>query len=115
MLSSPRLVLLAVFLASTALNVQAQGSIMPQPSTRSPDGGDPRSGRAPTPDYRQYEYGKEIYAVKLGCKTCPLGDQVLDEITARRFLSDESLWGSLNDKEYAAVSAFLRERFTLLK
>ncbi len=111
----PRRYLLAVALATTALNLHAQGSIIPQTEAQSrrPDGGDPR-GRPATPDYRQYEYGKEIYAVKLGCKTCPLGDVALDESTARRFLSDESLWTSLNDKEYEAVSVFLRQRFTLL-
>lgn len=112
---SPRLYLLAAVLASTAWNLHAQGSIIPQTEagSRRPDGGDSR-GRAQTPDYRQYEYGKEIYAVKLGCKTCPLGDVALDESTARRFLSDESLWSVLNEKEYDAVTAFLRQRFTLL-
>lgn len=73
---------------------------------------DPRSRSAPVPDYRQYEYGKEIWQVKLACAECPLGDVALDEAVARRFLEDQSLWTTLDRKEQDAVSAFLKQRFS---
>lgn len=112
-LSSFRHFFVATILMSAAFNAVAQGSVIPQSSARPPDGGDPRSRRPSAPDYRQYEYGKEIFAVKLGCSTCPLGDKPLDEATARRFLSDESLWEILSSKEQEAVTTYLRQRFTL--
>ena len=86
-------------------------SIMPQSRAPSPDR-DPRT-KGPAPDYRQYEYGKEIYAVKLGCTTCPLGEKPLDEAIAKRFFVDDTLWDGLNDKEYDAVSVYLKQRFAL--
>ncbi|MGQ0700698.1 MAG: hypothetical protein ACT4PZ_20960 [Panacagrimonas sp.] len=98
---------------SGAFNAVAQGSILGGGTARPPDGGDPRNRRPSAPDYRQYEYGKEIFAVKLGCSTCPLGDKPLDDVLARRVLSDESLWSSLSIKEEEAVKTFLRQRFAL--
>ena len=105
---SSRKAIVAAVLTSFSLAAAAQ-SIMPQPRSPSPDR-DPRAKKE-APDYRQYEYGKEIYAVKLGCATCPLGESPLDEKIARRFFEDETLWDSLNDKEYDAVSVYLRQRF----
>lgn len=110
MRSSICLVIVATVLASLS-SVAAAQSIMPQPRSQSPDR-DPRT-RGPAPDYRQYEYGKEIYAVKLGCTTCPLGEKALDETIARRFFVDDTLWEELNEKEYDAVSVYLRQRFAL--
>lgn len=92
---------------------QGIGSITPPRTAQSPDAGDQRGRGSPTPDYRQYEYGKEIYAVKLGCSSCPLGDKVLDDVIARRFLADQSLWNDLNEKEHEAVMVFLKQRFAL--
>lgn len=105
-----RSVVLAV-LACAAFTSAAQSLINPR--TPPPDR-DPRSRPKEVPDYRQYEYGKEVYAVKLGCSTCPLGTTPLDEGTARRFFEDEALWDNLDDKEYEAVSIYLRQRFNLL-
>lgn len=96
---------------SVAFDALAQGSIFPQGTARPPDGGDPRSRGPVTPDYRQYEYGKEIYAVKLGCSTCPLADQPLDEKIARQVLTDDALRGSLSSKEDEAVTVYLRQLY----
>jgi hypothetical protein len=98
-------------LACASLAVSAQSLINPR--TPSPDR-DPRARGNALPDYRQYEYGKEIYAVKLGCATCPLGAKPLDEDTARQFFVDETLWDVLDDKEYDAVSVYLKQRFNLM-
>ena len=98
-------------LACASFAVPAQSLINPR--TPPPDR-DPRSKGDVLPDYRQYEYGKEIYAVKLGCSTCPLGTTPLDETVAKRFFSDETLWDTLNDKEYDAVSVYLKQRFNLM-
>lgn len=107
---------LALFtmLGAIAFGASAQiGSLIPQnPTAKSPDR-DPRAQRAQTPDYRQYEYGKEIYAVKLGCPTCPLGDKPLDESVAKRFLADDELRLKLEAKEEEAVSVYLKQRFGL--
>ena len=108
MRSLSRKALVAAVLMSVAFAAAAQ-SIMPQPRAPSPDR-DPRTKRS-VPDYRQYEYGKEIYAVKLGCTTCPLGEKPLDETVARRFFEDETLWDVLDNKEYDAVAVYLRQRF----
>lgn len=105
---------IAAVLMSAAFNVAAQTSLFPKSNARPPDGGDPRNRRTPAPDYLQYEYGKEVYAVKLGCSTCPLGDKPLDEATARRVLSDDSLRSSLSSKEDEALAVYLRQRFGLL-
>jgi hypothetical protein len=107
------------FLRAAALGVLVCSSFaalaqsLINPRTPPPDR-DPRSRGNELPDYRQYEYGKEIYAVKLGCSTCPLGDIPLDEGTARRFFVDETLWDVLDDKEYEAVSVYLKQRFNLM-
>jgi len=106
--SSSRKAIVAAVLMSVSFATAAQ-SIMPQPRAPSPDR-DPRTKRT-VPDYRQYEYGKEIYAVKLGCATCPLGEKPLDETIARRFFEDETLWEPLDKKEYEAVTVYLRQRF----
>ena len=98
-------------LACASFAVAAQSLINPRTP---PPERDPRSRGNELPDYRQYEYGKEIFAVKLGCSTCPLGAQPLDEDTARRFFVDETLWDLLNDKEYDAVSVYLKQRFNLM-
>jgi hypothetical protein len=98
-------------LACMSFSAAAQSLINPR--TPSPDQ-DPRSRGEKVPDYRQYEYGKEIYEVKLGCSTCPLGATPLDETVAKRFFVDEALWDGLNDKEYEAVSVFLKQRFNLM-
>lgn len=100
----------AVLLSTTG--AAAQGSPLGKVLERD-QSADPRNRREPAPDYRLYEYGKEVYQVKLACDACPLADQPLDESLARRFLSDESLWTTLNRKEQDAVSAFLKERFSL--
>ena len=110
MLSSSRKALVVAVLTSLSFVAAAQ-SIMPQPRSKSPDH-DPRE-KGPEPDYRQYEYGKEIYAVKLGCSSCPLGAKPLDEAVAKNFFVDETLWDGLTDKEYDAVSVYLRQRFGL--
>lgn len=106
-----RTVAIAV-MACASFAAAAQGSLV-NPRTPSPDR-DPRSRGNVLPDYRQYEYGKEIYAVKLGCSTCPLGATPLDEAVAKRFFVDETLWDGLNDKEYEAVSVYLKQRFNLV-
>lgn len=105
--------LLSLILMSAAFAAGAQ-SLIRQPSTPPPGGGDPRSRVNPAPDYRQYEYGKEIYAVKLGCRRCPLGDQPLDETVAKRVVADETLRATLDGKEEEAVLVYLRQRFSLL-
>lgn len=99
---------------SAAFGVSAQTSLFPKSNARPPDGGDPRSRRPAAPDYQQYEYGKEIYNVKLGCPTCPLGDKPLDEAVARLVLSDTSLRQNLSGVEDEAVTLYLRQRFSLL-
>lgn len=109
MIKSP---LLALALACTVCAVSAQ-SIVPRPSQPSPDGGDPR-GRKVVPDYRKYEYGKEIYAVKLGCSGCPLGDKALDEALAKRIVVNDEMRESLTGDESEAVLIYLRQRFGLL-
>lgn len=109
--SSFRRVVAFAVLACASFAVPAQSLINPR--TPSPDK-DPRSQGHDLPDYRQYEYGKEIYAVKLGCSTCPLGATPLDEVTAKRFFTDETLWDGLNEKEYDAVSVYLKQRFNLM-
>lgn len=110
MRSSSRKAIVAAVLMSVSFAVAAQ-SIMPTPRAPSPDR-DPRTKRT-VPDYRQYEYGKEIYAVKLGCATCPLGEKPLDETVARRFFEDETMFDVLDAKEYDAVAVYLRQRFGL--
>ncbi len=111
MFVSRRQIAVATLLMSMTFNVWAQGSIFPQGSGRPPDGGDPRSRRADVPDDRKYEYGKEIYAVKLACPTCPLADKPFDETTARLYLSDDSIGETLNGKEDDAVRTYLRKMF----
>jgi hypothetical protein len=111
-----RPLLLALALGVTATGAWAQiGSIMP-PSKATPPETDPRNRRPGVPDYRQYEYGKEIFAVKLGCRSCPLGDKPLDESVAKRFFVDEELRATLGleEKEEEAVSVYLRQRFGLM-
>lgn len=115
MLSSCRQLFLAIVLMSAAFDAFAQGSIFPQGTARPPDGGDPRSRRPDAPDYRQYEYGKEVYVAKLGCSTCPLGEQTLDEATARRVLADEALRAGLSSKEDEAVMIYLRQLFAIVQ
>lgn len=88
----------------------AQSPLSRAPSQPLPDVGDPRARNA-APDYRQYEYGKEIYAVKLGCPACPLGDRPLDQAAAKQFMLDNSLSVNLTDKEYDAVSTYLKQLF----
>lgn len=105
--------ILAVASAVVLLPAQAQISLTPQATARPPGGGDPRLRRNDPPDYRQYDYGREIYAVKLGCVECPLGEQTLDERVAKRFLADESLRFSLSQDEEEAVTVFLKQRFGL--
>lgn len=114
MLSSCRSFFVATVLIAAAFSAAAQqGSLIRQTGAQPPGGGDPRDRSPATPDYRLYEYGKEIYAVKLGCSSCPLGGKPLDEALARRFLADQSLWAGLNGKEEDAVTAFLQQRFGL--
>lgn len=116
MLQSTFRVLAAGLLAIAAISAHAQiPNIFPGGSgaARSPDGGDPRGRRPDAPDYRQYEYGREIYAVKLGCSTCPLGDRELNEETAREYLTNSTLWDGLEEKEHEAVAVYLRQLFTL--
>jgi hypothetical protein len=108
-----RSVLLALALAGATFGASAQ-SIMPQPSRPSPDGGDPRGRGKEVPDYRKYEYGKEIYAVKLGCGGCPLGDKALDEALAKRIVVNDDLRATLTSDEDEAVLIYLRQRFGLL-
>lgn len=110
--SSFRRAVAVTLLACASFGVAAQGSLV-NPRTPPPDS-DPRSRGNQLPDYRQYEYGKEIYAVKLGCSTCPLGATPLDEAIAKRFFVDDALWDGLNDKEYEAVSLYLKQRFNLM-
>lgn len=114
---SCRPLLVALSLMVFSVSAFAQGSLIPPGAgSREPGGGDPRSRRPDPPDYRKYELGKEAYAVKLGCETCPLGDKPLDEATARRFLNDPTLGitASLTDDEQEAVTLFLKQRFGLL-
>lgn len=111
--SSFRHFVIAILLLATAFNAAGQGSLIPRPSTQSPDGPDPRSRRPTAPDNSEYQYGSEVYAVMLGCSTCPLGDRPLDEATARQFLVDESLWDRLRPAELDAVKVYLRQRYAL--
>lgn len=108
-----RSVLLALALAVVATGASAQ-SLIPRPSQPNPDGGDPRNRAKEVPDYRKYEYGKEIYAVKLGCADCPLGDKPLDESLAKRIVVNDELRASLTIDEDEAVLIYLRQRFGLL-
>lgn len=105
------LVLLSLF--AVAAGVQAQSPLGRPASQQALDGGDLR-GRKAAPDYRQYEYGKEIYAVKLGCPSCPLGHRPLDQAVAKEFMLDNALSESLTDKEYQAVSIYLKQLFGLV-
>ena len=102
----------AVSLLGFALCAQAQVNLMPQLQGR-PGGGDPRNQRPELPDAAKYEYGREVFAVKVLCSTCPLADQPLDEKTARRFLADEDLRASLSHKEDDAVVMYLSKVFAL--
>lgn len=116
MLPSTCRVLAAGLLAVAAINANAQvPKFLPGGSSasRSSEGGDPRGRRPAAPDNRQYEYGREIYAVKLGCPTCPLGDRELNEATAREYLTNSTLWDGLEEKEHEAVAVYLRQMFTL--
>lgn len=101
-------------LALFAFGLAAQGSIIPQPSTRSPDGGDPRRARNASPDYGLYDYGREIYAIKLGCSDCILGDKPVNENYAKKFFLDDSLRAGLSEAEEEAVSVYLRQLFGLI-
>lgn len=105
--------LVAVMAMWAAMPAYGQVSLTPNATARPPDGGDPRLRRPDRPDYRQYDYGRELYAVKLGCESCPLGERPLDEGLAKRFLVDESLRFSLSADEEAAVTVFLKQRFGL--
>lgn len=115
LLRGARTLALAVSILASFAAAGQMGSIMPRSSAAPPDR-DARDRRPAVPDYRQYEYGKEIFAVKLGCATCPLGDKPLDEAVAKRFLADEELRLSvgLEQKEEEAVSLYLRQRFGLV-
>lgn len=113
MFKSQRSVLFALILAGVAFGASAQ-SIVPRPSQPSPDGGDPRNRGNQVPDYRKYEYGKEIYAVKLGCGQCPFGDKPLDEALAKRIVVNDEMRTSLTSDEDEAVLIYLRQRFGLL-
>lgn len=109
---------LAVAAALVALSMStafAQGSIMPRPSTPSPDGGDPRNQRRAAPNFGLYEYGREIYAIKLACAECPLGDEPVNEKSARRFFWDDSLRVNLTEEEEEAVGAYLRQLFAIVQ
>ncbi|MGQ0621297.1 MAG: hypothetical protein ACT4QA_15460 [Panacagrimonas sp.] len=100
-----------------ALSVLAGDALAQRGQPGVPDllnkGPKPSTSRSPAPNYGLYEYGKETYAIKLGCTSCPLGDRPLDETMARKFLTDQAYWESLSDKEQAAVSFYLKERFSL--
>ena len=109
-----RRLLVAALLASAAFEIPAQSPPFPKSNARPPDGGDPRSRRPDPPNYNKYEYGKEIYAVKLGCDTCPLAGKELDESTAKKIIADETFRYSLSAKEDEALTTYLRERFGLL-
>ncbi|HKY92488.1 MAG TPA: hypothetical protein VJM11_15675 [Nevskiaceae bacterium] len=104
--------LLAGVLASIAGGAAAQ-NLIGEPRAQNPTP-DPRSRRSDVPDDRQYQYGKEVYAVKLGCETCPLGTAPLDEKIAKRFLyEDMSLWDTLSPKEADAVVVYLKQLYNL--
>lgn len=109
---SVRLIFIGFAALSIVGAVHAQGVDLYPQKAKSPDR-DPRDVRPNAPDDRQYQYGREIYAVKLGCDTCPLGGKPLDEATARRFLSDDTLWEGLTDKEEDAVSVYLRQLYAI--
>ena len=104
--------MLVVVLGAVAFEAVAQFSGLPLRTPRPSANGDPR-GQSSAPDYRQYEYGREVYAVKLGCPGCPFGDHPLDEALARRLLADDSLRTDLSLAEGDAVMVFLRQRFAL--
>lgn len=112
MLSVHRYTLIALVLSFIAVDALAQGgqSVVPNLLNK---GGKPASSKGPAPNYGLYEYGKETYAIKLGCTTCPLGERPLDEGMARKFLTDQAYWETLSDKEQSAVSFYLKERFAL--
>ena len=113
MLPGHRKFAIAIMLMGSMITAHAQTLIPGQAGRPPPGGGDPRSRKPDAPDYRQYEYGKEIYAVKLGCGTCPLGNKPLDEAVAKRFLIDETLGYELSFDEQQAVKTYLRQRFGL--
>lgn len=112
MFSSFRNVLVASVLASVAFGAAAQDVNLYPQRAKSPDT-DPRSRRPDAPDDRQYQYGKEVYAVKLACETCPLGATPLDEQVAKKFLADPSLWETLSAKEGDAVEVYLKQLYNL--
>ena len=112
MIRMNRRLAVAVSLILVACCAQAQVNLMPQLQGR-PGGGDPRNQRPELPDAAKYEYGREVYAVKVVCSTCPLAEQPLDEKTARRFLADEELRASLSHKEDDAVVMYLTKIFAL--
>ena len=112
MSGSFRNAVLASVLASVAWSAGAQ-ELYPNPRAKNPDP-DPRGRRSDVPDDRQYQYGKEIYAVKLGCEACPLGSSPLDEKVAKRFLyEDMALWDTLTPREADAVSVYLKQLYNL--
>ena len=102
----------ASVLASIACGAAAQ-DLIGDPRARNPTP-DPRGRRPEAMDDRQYQYGREVYAVKLGCETCPLGTTPLDEKIAKRFLyEDMSLWDTLTPKEADAVAVYLKQLYGL--
>jgi hypothetical protein len=105
---------LASVLATFACGAAAQQDLIGGESHAKNPTPDPRSRRPDAPDDRMYQYGREIYAVKLGCDTCPLGTTPLDEKVAKRFLyEDTSLWDNLTGKEQDAVSIYLKQLYNL--
>lgn len=110
-----RFILTIILFATFAGGGAWAQSLVPAPRSQSPDGNqDPRSRLGKLPDYRKYEYGREVYQVKLGCNTCPLGETKLTEEVAERFYYDDSLWVDLKEGEFEAVSEYLKQLFPRL-
>ena len=109
-----RTAILASVLSITAGGAAAQVDVLGGAQHAKDPTPDPRSRRPDAPDDRQYQYGREVYAVKLGCETCPLGTTPLDEKIAKRFLyEDMSLWDTLTPKEGDAVAVYLKQLYNL--
>ena len=70
------------------------------------------AGRAQTGDGASYNLGKRVYAVKLGCDSCPMADMPLNKQSAEKLLQG-GVEVELSAREEEALTVYLKRRFKL--